>query len=134
MNNLTDIQTMSSLEIAEVTGKQHKHVMADVRKMLNELGESDSSFLRSRRNSQNKEQTYFLLDHDLTMTLVSGYNVKLRHAVIARLRALENGEATPWHLQEPEPEPKTPALPDFTNPAEAAREWADREAAPSSHA
>ena len=117
MNNLTDIQTMSSLEIAEVTGKQHKHVMADVRKMLNELGESDSSFLRTRRNSQNKEQTYFLLDHDLTMTLVSGYSVKLLHAAIVRLRTLNTGEAKHWHLQEP----KALALPDFTNPAEAAR-------------
>ena len=29
---------MTSREIAELTGKRHDHVMADIRKMLDELG------------------------------------------------------------------------------------------------
>ena len=32
------ITNMSSLEIAELTGKRHDHVMNDIRKMLEELG------------------------------------------------------------------------------------------------
>ena len=32
------ITNMSSLEIAELTGKRHDHVMFDIRKMLEELG------------------------------------------------------------------------------------------------
>ena len=39
--NLTSLQntpTMSSREIAELCDKRHDNVMADIRKMLNELG------------------------------------------------------------------------------------------------
>ncbi len=40
MTNLSLInndQTMSSVEIAELTGKEHKNVLADIRKMLVEI-------------------------------------------------------------------------------------------------
>ncbi|WP_338756817.1 Rha family transcriptional regulator [Pseudomonas juntendi] len=35
---LNGLPGMSSLEIAEITGKNHKHVLRDIRKMLNEIG------------------------------------------------------------------------------------------------
>jgi phage regulator Rha-like protein len=35
---------MSSLEIAGLTGKAHKHVLADIRKMLAELGYQRAEF------------------------------------------------------------------------------------------
>ena len=38
-NNENEPLTMSSREIAELTGKQHKNVMADIRNMLDEIGE-----------------------------------------------------------------------------------------------
>ena len=37
---LINIETMSSLEIAELTGKLHKHVLRDVRNMLKDLEDS----------------------------------------------------------------------------------------------
>ena len=39
--------TMSSLEIAELTGKEHKNVVADLRKMLNELDLTAAEFSAS---------------------------------------------------------------------------------------
>jgi len=52
--------TMSSREIAELTAKQHKDVMRDIRKMLAELGErkiAPSPYL----DSQGKEQPEYHL-------------------------------------------------------------------------
>lgn len=70
-------QTMSSREIAELTGKQHAHVMRDIRAMLAELyGEGGvSNFGDALTNSQNG-QAYpvFNLPKRETLILVSGYS------------------------------------------------------------
>ena len=47
------------------------------------------SFASSYFNDQNKEQPMFNLDKELTLTLISGYNVKLRNAIIRRWQELE---------------------------------------------
>ncbi|WP_289105254.1 phage antirepressor KilAC domain-containing protein [uncultured Halomonas sp.] len=114
MNHIieTSKPTMSSREIAELTGKQHQHVKRDIEKMLESLGRDASTFGRTYQDSQNRFQTEYLLDRYHTEVLVTGYDVKRRAAVIKRWYDLETGAAKP-------------ALPDFTNPVEAARAWAD---------
>lgn len=104
---------MTSQEIASLTGKEHKNVCVDIRKMLAELGEDVLKHQRIYRDSMNRSQTEFLLDRELTDTLLTGYSAILRRKVIARWRELEQGIIAP-------------ALPDFTNPAAAARAWADQ--------
>lgn len=86
------VTTMSSREIAELTGKRHDHVMRDIRVMLVELhGEGGlPKFGDTYRDPQNG-QLYpcFLLPKDLTITLVSGYNVTMRHRIVTRWMELE---------------------------------------------
>lgn len=90
--------TMSSLEISELTGKQHAHVMRDIRTMLAELhGEKGvSNFGDTHANKQNG-QTYpiFNLPKRETLILVSGYNLKMRAAIIDRWQQLEAEAAQP---------------------------------------
>ena len=81
--------TMSSREIAELTEKRHDHVKRDIEKMLSELGEDIPKFGGIYRDSMNREQTEFLLNRELTETLLLGYSAPLRLKVIRRLRELE---------------------------------------------
>jgi Rha family phage regulatory protein len=90
--------TMSSREIAELTGKRHDNVMRDIRVMLVELhGEGGVlSFEDTHTNPQNG-QTYpvFMLPKRETLILVSGYSVELRARIIDRWRELEARVAAP---------------------------------------
>ena len=83
--------TMTSREIAELTGKAHFNVLVDVRKMLSELGEDELKFQGIYRDSMNREQVEFHLDRELTEVLLTGYSAVLRRKVIARWRELESG-------------------------------------------
>lgn len=115
---MTAIQTvpaaqlsMTSREIAELTGKAHGDVLRDIRNMLDSLQIDQSSFADIYSDSYGRPQRAFKLPYDETVCLLTGYDVKARMAVIKRWRELEAGAAV--------------ALPDFTNPAAAARAWAD---------
>lgn len=82
---------MSTREIAELTKKQHKDVIRDVRVMRDAL-ESDGADLRHLVEAKDGRgyTSEFQLDRDLTETLLTGYSIPLRHRVITRLRELEN--------------------------------------------
>lgn len=82
--------SMSSREIAQLTGKEHKHVKRDIEVMLAALEKDAPSFGRIYLDSQNRQQTEYHLDRDLTETLITGYSVPLRFRVVTRLRELEN--------------------------------------------
>lgn len=83
--------TMSTQEIARLTGKQHKNVIRDVRSMLSALAAdgSEVSHVREERDSRGYATNYHL-DRELTETLITGYDVALRHRVIRRLHELES--------------------------------------------
>jgi len=82
--------TMSSREIAELTGKQHQHVMRDTKRMLGDLGFDASTFGRIYLDSVNRQQTEYVLGQDLVITLLAGYSAPLRFRVVTRLHELEN--------------------------------------------
>lgn len=132
MNDLVRIDTMnltmSSLEIAELTGKEHKHVTRDIRTMLVGLYGDEyvaqiipehrrnrqSEFVRENAdlilsaicgdgpNGNHQDQrgfawerdergyvSKFILDKSHSMTLVSGYVLKLRKKIMDRWMELE---------------------------------------------
>lgn len=93
-------KTMSSREIAELTGKEHKNVLRDIQNILETLsGTKEIGRLKfepsSYRNSQNKEQPMYLLDFEATMLVISGYDAVLRARIIHRWKELETREAKP---------------------------------------
>lgn len=91
---VNQILKMSSLEIAELTGKQHKHVLDDIRKMLNELGLAAADFSATAKYTKNMgasgTREIFNLPKRETLILIGGYNVALRAAIIDRWQELEN--------------------------------------------
>ena len=92
MNQLTaPVLTMSSRVIAELTGKEHKHILRDCLTMFEELDLDPMGYAQNWTHPQNG-QTYieYLLPKDLVETLITGYSIKLRYQVIQRLHDLEN--------------------------------------------
>ena len=109
MNQLINFQaanemTMSSREIAELTSKEHKNVLADIRNIEAELG-GLSFQLTSYTDKSNRQSPMYHLDYEQTMLLLTGYSIKLRAKVIARWKELED-KATPSWLKTLSPEAK----------------------------
>lgn len=82
--------TMSSREIAELTGKQHKDVIRDIRVMLDALQKDGADLRHVREDKDARGYTaMFHLNRELTDTLLTGYSIPLRRKVIARWHELE---------------------------------------------
>lgn len=91
-------KTMSTRVIADLTEKRHDHVKRDVENMLGQLGLDIPKFGGIYFDAQNRQQTEYLLDEELTMTLVTGYNIVLRNRVIKRWKELEDKASKPVEL------------------------------------
>lgn len=88
-------QTMSSFEIAKLTGKQHKHVMRDIRDLnigyenlhLPKIGQMFK--ITELPNGAKRNDPYFELTKMQTFDLLTGYNTELRIKVNRRWAELE---------------------------------------------
>lgn len=89
------VVTMSSREIAVLTGKRHANVVRDIEKMLLELEVSQLKFESAYIDEQGKRRKEYQLPYRECEILITGYDVKRRAAVIDRWSALESGEALP---------------------------------------
>jgi Rha family phage regulatory protein len=84
---------MTSLDIAEIVGKKHQHIMRDIRNEIESLGDEigQSIFGQSSYiNLQNKEQPCYEFGKDGAMQLALKYDAKTRFKVIKRIEELEN--------------------------------------------
>lgn len=97
-----DTHTMSSREIADLTGSTHDNVLKTVRGLIRKgvVSGNETPYVHPQNGQTYKE---VLLDYRNTMVVVSGYSVELRAKIIDRWQELERRER--------------PALPDLNNPA-----------------
>lgn len=100
MNNISTHtnRSMSSVEISELTGKRHDNVVVDVEKMLEELDIYAPDFSGTQTYGNNNTRTVYNLSEELTLTLVAGYSIKMRRAIIKRWKELE--ENLPLSLED----------------------------------
>lgn len=82
--------TMSSREVAELTGKEHKNVKRDIEAMLSDLKEDTLRFERIYFDTMNRQQTEYNLDRRHVDCLLTGYSAILRMKVIDRWQELES--------------------------------------------
>lgn len=83
-------RTMTSLEIADLTEKEHKNVMADIRNMFTKLEIDSAKFSAQYKDSTGRTLPMFRLSKRECLILVSGYSVELRAKIIDRWDELEN--------------------------------------------
>lgn len=125
--NITEVLTMSSRQIAEYTNKNHADVCRDIRHMLSSLyGGSEVDYIRKANllyltnqgvsckqyDLSNHNSWEYHLDYEHTECLITGYDAARRMKVIKEWNFLKQSN--------------TKQLPDFNNPAESARAWADQ--------
>ncbi|WP_254492870.1 phage regulatory protein/antirepressor Ant [Bartonella sp. B1099] len=93
--NDATIQTMSSIEIAELCSKKHKNVMRDIKQIFSELKFEPAKFLSNYIDEQRKTRPCYNLPKRECLILVSGYNTALRAKIIDRWQELEKQVAVP---------------------------------------
>lgn len=94
MNKLIKVgekEYMTSKEIAEVTGKEHKIVMRDIRNLIDQLGENNGYIfvLVEYTDLKGEKRPMYKLDKKSCLLLSSGYSVILRSKIIDRWEELE---------------------------------------------
>lgn len=95
-----DTGKMSSLDIAEVTGKEHKNVMRDIRNLVENLKDINGyKFeLVEYRDKKGEMRPMYELGKKECLLLASGYDVVLRAKIINRWEELEKKERQPKEL------------------------------------
>ena len=87
------VLVISSLQIAEITGKNHADVMRDIRSTFEQAGIGESKFAGTYIDTQNKSRPCYHLPRRECDLVVSGYSVKYRLTIIDRWHHLEQQAA-----------------------------------------
>ncbi len=87
--------TMTSREIAELTGKAHKEVTRDIENTLAQAEIDARIFAHTYKDTQNRQQREYRLPKRECDLVVSGYSVKYRLAIIDRWQELEAKQQAP---------------------------------------
>lgn len=120
--NGKQIPAVTSLQVAEAFGKEHFHVLRDIRETMDKCSESftASNFgLSEYTDSTGRKLPLYILSKDGLMMVTMGYTtpeaMRVKEAYIARFNEMDEQLRS-----------ASPAIPDFQNPALAARAWAEQ--------
>lgn len=115
MIDLVKEERMTSLQVAEITGKEHKNVLRDIRNM-----EASWVKVNGRRfelvdyiDAKGEKRPCYSLTKTECLYIATKFNDEARAKLVLRWEELEKAKSFV-------------TLPDFSNPAEAARAWADQ--------
>ena len=123
MNELVTVENnevvVSSRQVAEHFGKQHKDVLESIRNILAAENSATRFFTESSYLNRGKQYVCYLMNRDGFSILVMGFTGK--EALEWKIKYINAFNEMEKQLASK----NTLALPDFSNPAEAARAWAN---------
>ena len=96
---LTTLEGMDSRDIASLTRKDHKNVIRDIKAMLAEMEVDQLKFESVYKAGNGEMRPCFVLPKRECIILASGYNVKLRAAIIDRWAELEKAKPQMTRLE-----------------------------------
>ena len=95
MNELINIEaknTLTSLEVAEITGKDHKSILRDIRDEIDKLGEERGRLIfvpTEYMDNFNRKQPAFLLNYKGVLQLGARYSAETRFKLIEKIEELK---------------------------------------------
>ena len=100
-----DTQHMTSLEIAQLTGKQHKHVMEAIRKMEPAWENVNGSNFRlvKYRDAKGEMRPCYNLSKTECLYIATKFNDEARARLVLRWEELELAERERWMAQQGKP-------------------------------
>ena len=95
MNNLINIEnknTLTSLEVAEITGKDHKSILRDIRDEIEKLGDERGRLIfvpTEYIDNFNRKQPMFCLTFKGVLQLGARYSAEIRFRLIEKIEQLQ---------------------------------------------
>lgn len=96
LQNINQV-SMTSLEIAELTGKLHKNVLRDIRNMFKELKIEPTVFIGYFEDKNGDKQPFYKLSKEYALCLTSGYSAILRLKIIRKVEELSQALIQPTY-------------------------------------
>lgn len=120
--NEKEIPAVTSLQVAEAFDKNHKDVLRDIRNVQDKCSDTftERNFaLSDYTDSTGRSLPMFLLSKDGLMMVTMGYTTP-------EAMAIKEAYIAEFNRMEEELRNRVPGLPNFDNPALAARAWAEQ--------
>ena len=95
MNNLMNIEnknTLTSLDVSEITGKRHDNILADIRDEISKLGTERAALIFQEsyyKDANNQSRPMFVLNYKGVLQLGARYNAETRFKLIEKMEQLQ---------------------------------------------